>query len=113
VFCYILTVQNVVYVLCINFSKHSQRFELSKCSKTHRGLPRKIVVVKLFLKHPVYIYYRINFFLKNLQEWIPTVTVEKLENVGEENCIKIKTEEDCMQLVGTVKCEQEVSVLWC
>jgi hypothetical protein len=35
---------------------HTQRFKLSKCSKTHRGLPRKIMVVKLFLKHPIYIY---------------------------------------------------------
>jgi hypothetical protein len=54
VFCYILIVQNVVYVLCINFRGHTQRFELSKCSKTHRGLPRIVMVVKLFLKHSVY-----------------------------------------------------------
>jgi hypothetical protein len=33
---------------------HTQRFELSKCIKTHRGLPRIVMVVKLFLKHPVY-----------------------------------------------------------
>jgi hypothetical protein len=42
------------------------------------------------------------------------VTVEGVENVGEEDCIKIKTEEDYIQPVGTVKSEQEVSVLcWC
>ena len=40
------------------------------------------------------------------------MTVEGVENVGEEDCIEIKTEEDYIQLVGTVKCEQEVSV-WC
>jgi hypothetical protein len=34
-----------------------------------------------------------------------------VENVGEEDCIKIKTEEDYIQGVGLVKCEQEVSVL--
>jgi hypothetical protein len=39
------------------------------------------------------------------------VTVEGVENVGEEDCIKIKTEEDYIQLVGTIKTEQEVSVL--
>ena len=34
--------------------------------------------------------------------------------MGEEDCIKIKTEEDYIQLVWTVKSEQEVSVLcWC
>jgi hypothetical protein len=49
---------------------HTQRFELSKCSKTHSVLPRIVIrncfdllfrfllyvfkVVKLFLKHPVY-----------------------------------------------------------
>ena len=47
-----------------------------------------------------------------LQENIDTVTVEGVENVGEEDCIKIKTEEDCIEeLVRTVKCEQEVSVV--
>jgi hypothetical protein len=54
VFCYILTVQNVVNVYRNLYSGHTQRFELSKFSKTHRGLPRKIMVVKLFLKHPVF-----------------------------------------------------------
>ena len=39
------------------------------------------------------------------------MTVEGVENVGEEDWIEIKTEEDYIQLVGTVKCEQEVSVL--
>jgi hypothetical protein len=48
------------------------------------------------------------------QEKIDTLTVEGVQNVGEEDCIKIKTEEDCLQLVRTVKSEQEVSVLcWC
>ena len=54
------------------------------------------------------------FLLIILQENIDTVTVERVENVGEEDCIKIKTEEDYIQLVRTVKCEQEVSVVfWC
>ena len=44
-------------------------------------------------------------------EEIDTVTVEGVENVGEEDCIKIKTEEDFIQLVGVIKTEQEVSVL--
>ena len=50
-----------------------------------------------------------------LQENIDTVTVERDENVGEEDCIKFKTEEDYIEeLVRTVKCEQEVSVVcWC
>jgi len=47
-----------------------------------------------------------------LQEKIDTVTVEGVENVGEEDCIKIKTEEDYIQLVWTVKSEPEVSVLF-
>jgi len=49
-----------------------------------------------------------------LQENIGTVTVERVENVGEEDCIKIKPEEDYIQLVRTVKTEEEVSVVcWC
>jgi hypothetical protein len=53
-------------------------------------------------------------FLITLQERIDTVTVEGVDNVGEEDCIEIKTEEDYVQLVGTVKSEEEVSVLcWC
>jgi hypothetical protein len=52
------------------------------------------------------------FFLLTLQEKIDTVTVKGVENVGEEDCIKIKTEEDYVQLMGRVKCELEVSVLW-
>ena len=50
-----------------------------------------------------------------LQENIDAVKEERVENVGEEDCIKIKTEEDCIiQLVRTVKSEQEVSVVcWC
>jgi hypothetical protein len=52
-------------------------------------------------------------FVVPLQAKIDTVTVEGVENVGEEDCIEIKTE-DYIQLVGRVKCEQEVSVLcWC
>ena len=51
------------------------------------------------------------FFLITLQEKIDTVTVEGVENVGEEDCIKIKTEEDYIQLVRTVMGEEEVSVL--
>ena len=57
----------------------------------------------------------LSFFFIFLQENIDTVTVEGVENVGEEGCIKIKTEEDCIEeLVRTVKSEQEVSVVcWC
>ena len=54
------------------------------------------------------------FFFILLQENIDTVTVEKVENVEEEDCIKIKTEQHYIQLVRTVKCEQEVSIVcWC
>ena len=58
---------------------------------------------------------RIFFFFLTLQEKIDTVTAEGVENVGgEEDCIEIKTEGDCIQLVWGVKGEQEVSVLcWC
>ena len=52
------------------------------------------------------------FFI--LQQNIDTVTVERVENVGEEDCIKIKTEQHYIQLVRTIKTEEEVSVLcWC
>jgi hypothetical protein len=44
-----------------------------------------------------------------LQEKIDTVTVEGVANVGEEDCIAIKTEQHYIQLV---KSEQEVSVLF-
>ena len=61
----------------------------------------------------LYIYWNY-LFLIPLQEKIDTVTVEGVENVGEEDCIKIKTEEDYIQLVRTVKSEQGVSVVcWC
>jgi len=49
-------------------------------------------------------------FLITLQEKTDTVTVG-VENVEEEDCIKIKTEEDFIQLVRVLKTEQEVSVL--
>ena len=49
-------------------------------------------------------------FLITLQEKTDTVTVG-VENVGEEDCIKIKTEENFIQLVRVIKTEQEVSVL--
>jgi len=49
--------------------------------------------------------------LITLQEEINTVTVEGVENVGEEDCIKIKTEEDFIWFVWVIKTEQEVSVL--
>jgi hypothetical protein len=49
-----------------------------------------------------------------LQQQVDTVIVEGLENVGEEDWIEIKTEEDCLRLLGGVKWVQEVSVLcWC
>ena len=52
----------------------------------------------------LYIYWNY-LLLIPLQEKIDTVTVEGVENVGEEDCIKIKTEEDYVQLVRTVKSE--------
>ena len=54
---------------------------------------------------------RITFFFITLQEKFDTVTVEGVENVGEEDCIETKTEQHYIQLVRTVKSEQEVSVL--
>jgi hypothetical protein len=46
-----------------------------------------------------------------LQDNIDTVTVERDDNVGEEDWIKVKSEgEFCTQLVQTVKAEEEVSV---
>ena len=61
----------------------------------------------------LYIYWNY-IFLIILQENIDTVVLEGVENVGEEDCIKIKTEEHYIQLVRTVKSEQEVSVVfWC
>jgi hypothetical protein len=53
----------------------------------------------------------LSFCFLTLQENIGKVTVEGVENVGEQDCIKIKTEEDYIQSVGTIKTEQEVSVL--
>jgi len=46
----------------------------------------------------------------NLQQTIDAVTVEGDENLGEEDCIKIKTEQHYIQLVQRVTGEQEVSV---
>jgi hypothetical protein len=61
----------------------------------------------------LYIYWNC-ILLLILQENIDTVKVGRVENVGEEDCIKIKTEEDCIQLVRTIKTEEEVSVVcWC
>jgi hypothetical protein len=55
-----------------------------------------------------------SYFVTILQENIDTVTVGRVENVGEEDCVKIKTEEDYVQLAHTVKTEEEVSVVcWC
>jgi len=50
-------------------------------------------------------------FLVTLQEKTDTVTVG-VENVGAEDYIKIKTEEDFVQLLRVIKIEQEVSVLF-
>jgi hypothetical protein len=54
-------------------------------------------------------------FLIILQENIDTVKVESVENAEAEDCIEIKTEEEfCIQLMQTVKAEEEVSVVcWC
>jgi len=48
-----------------------------------------------------------------LQQNIDTLTVEGVENVAEEDYIKIKIEEDGVQLVQTVKGEQGVSIVYC
>jgi len=64
----------------------------------------------------LYIYwnYLLDIMMKLLQENIDTVTGERVENVGEEDCDKIETEEDYIQLVRRVKGEEEVSVVcWC
>jgi hypothetical protein len=62
----------------------------------------------------IYIYIlEVSCFGSILQDQIEVVIVEGVENVGGEDWIEIKTEEDCIQLVGGVKCEQEVSVLCC
>jgi len=61
----------------------------------------------------LYMYGNYIFFI-TLQEDIDTFTVEIVENVVGEDCIKIKPEENYIQLVRTVKSEQEVSVVcWC
>jgi len=49
-------------------------------------------------------------FVITLEEKTDTVTVEGVENVGAEYCTKIKTEQHYIQLVRTLKGEQEVSV---
>jgi hypothetical protein len=53
----------------------------------------------------------LSLFLINWQEKIDTVTVGGVENVEEEDCITIKTEEDYTQFARVIKTEQEVSVL--
>jgi hypothetical protein len=70
--------------------------------------------VRCFCLWPAVLYIYLNylfFFFITLQEKSDTVTLEGVECVGEEDCIKIETEEDYIQLVWTVKSEQEVSVL--
>jgi len=68
-----------------------------------------VIFVTSSVKHTLELY-----FLIILQQHIDTVTAERFENVAEEDCIKIKTEQHYIQLVRTVKCEQEVSVVcWC
>jgi hypothetical protein len=70
------------------------------CSLCFRGIKHKTAVLYIYLNY---------LFLIPLQEKIDTVTVEGVENVGEEDCIEIKTEQDYIQFV---KSEQEVSVLF-
>jgi len=55
--------------------------------------------------------YQNYLFLITLQEKTDTVKVEGVENVGAEDCIEIKTEEESIQLVRVIKTEQQVSVL--
>ena len=59
----------------------------------------------------LYIYKNYICSLLILQEKFDAVTVEVVENVRKEDCIKIKTEEHYIQLVRTLKAEEEVSVL--
>jgi hypothetical protein len=63
---------------------------------------------------PAALYIYLNYLiLITLQEKIDTVTVGD-ENVGEEERIKIETEQHYIQLGWTVKGEQDLSVLcWC
>jgi hypothetical protein len=76
-----------------------------------------LVIIWLFLGgNQYYTYIRINFLIF-LQENDGTVTVERVVSVGEEDCVKTENEEDCIQLVRTVKSEEEVSdlcgcILW-
>jgi hypothetical protein len=80
------------------------------CTYTLLSVPSSAVHIPCCL-YPAVLYIYLNYlFLLPLQEKIDTVTVG-VENVGEEDCVEIKTEEDYIQFV---KCEQEVSVLcWC
>jgi hypothetical protein len=59
--------------------------------------------------------YVLIIFLILLQENIDTVTAGRVESVGEDKCVQIKTEEEfCIQLVRRVKSKEEVSVVcWC
>jgi hypothetical protein len=59
----------------------------------------------------LYIYWNYIFVIF-LQDNIDTVKVERVENVAEEDCMKLKTEEDWIQLVRTMKTEEEVSVVY-
>ena len=68
--------------------------------------------VRSFCLWPAVLYICLNYLFLTLQEKIDTVTVEGAESVGEEDCITVKTEEDYIQLVGTVKRELEVCVLF-
>lgn len=61
-----------------------------------------------------YTYIRITIFFIILQDNFDTVTAERVENVWEEDSMKIKTEQHYIQLVQTVKSEEEVRVVcWC
>jgi hypothetical protein len=48
-----------------------------------------------------------------LQENIDTVRVGRVESVGKEDCIKVKTEADLIQVVRTIKTEEVSVVCWC
>ena len=70
-----------------------------------------VVLSHWFCLWPAVLYMYWNCLFDNLQENVDTVTPEKFENAGEEDWIKIKTEQHYIQLVRTLKGEQEVSVL--
>jgi hypothetical protein len=59
----------------------------------------------------LYIYQNYIFLSIILQGNIDTVPLEGVDSLGAEDCVNIKTEQDYIELVRTVKTEDEVSVV--